>query len=130
MTIFIYYYVREYTITTNISIIRDNVYWKEIFVVLYTLLYNNKQILSLYIVLYNMIYTFMYNKNICCHYMFSYIMINKCCRYTPPCITTNTFSCITEMLLVIIHCHYTLSLYKLMYNKKYISLYNRNVCCN
>ena len=40
----------------------------------YTFSCIKKYLLSLYIASYNTIYTFMYNKNVCCHYIFSYIM--------------------------------------------------------
>ena len=42
-----------------------------------------------------MIYTFMYNENVCCHYILSYIIINKYCYYTS--------SRITEINIGIIH---------------------------
>ena len=52
--------------------------------------------------MYNEKYIFMYNRNICCHYIPSYIMKNKYCCYTSSCIMRNTFSCITEIFVVII----------------------------
>ena len=57
--------------------------------------------LVLYIVLYNEKYTFMYNRNVCCSYISSYIMTNKY-YYTSYCITRYTLSCVTEMFVIII----------------------------
>ena len=47
MTIFIFHYIREYTTTTNISVIHENVF---------------------------LLYKTMYHRNICCHYIREYIM--------------------------------------------------------
>ena len=62
MTIFIFDYIREYTTTTNISVIHENICFH------YTRrMYNeNKHLLLLY--------ETMYHRNICCHYMREYMM--------------------------------------------------------
>ena len=44
----------------------------------------------------------MYNENIYCHYISSYIIKNKYCHYTSSCIIKNTLSYIREMFVVII----------------------------
>ena len=61
-----------------------------------------KAYFSLYIVSYNEKYAFMYNKNICCNYMSSYIMTNKYCYYTSYRIMRNTLSCIIKIFVLII----------------------------
>ena len=65
---------------------------------------------SLYETMYNMIYTFMYKKNICCYYILSCIMKNKYCHYTSSRIIRYTISCMTEIFLALI--------YTLLYNEK------------
>ena len=42
-----------------------------------------------------------YIDNICCHYIFSFIMTtNNYCHYTLSCIIRNTFSCIRKINII------------------------------
>ena len=68
-----------------------------------TFSYIKECLLSLYKKMYNEKYTFMYNKNVYCNYISSYIITNKYCHYTSSYIIRNTFSCIIKMFIVIIH---------------------------
>ena len=63
----------------------------------------------------------MYNRDVCCRYISSYITTNKYCNYTSSRITKNTFSCITEGL-----CNYTSSCIMTINILLYIVLYNDN----
>ena len=67
-----------------------------------TLSCTKKCLLSLYIVSYNKKYTFIYERNVCCYYISSYIIINKY-YYTLSRIMRNTLSCMIEMFVVIIY---------------------------
>ena len=68
-----------------------------------TFSYIMKCLLSLYIVSYNEKYTFMYNRNVCCHYILSYIMKNKYFYYTSFCIIKNILSCLREIFMCFIY---------------------------
>ena len=52
--------------------------------------------MSLYVVSYNTIYIFMYNRDICFHYTLSYIITNKYCHYTSSRIHESVFVIIRD----------------------------------
>ena len=85
--------------------------------------------------MYNKKYTFMYKINFCCHYISSYIIINKYCNYTSSCITQEyTFMykrnvCCHYISSYIIINKYLLSLYIVLYNEEYTFMYNKNKYC-
>ena len=82
---------------------------------LYTFMYNMKCLLSLYFFLYNDKYTFMYNKDIYCYYTSPYITINiylllyisQIMRIILSCIKKYFCHYILSYIMAIFICHYT-----------------------
>ena len=76
--------------------------------------------LSLYIASYKTIYIFLYNENVCCHYI-SFCILQQTFYYIRKCIKSYMRRCMMTT---------NISRYMEMYIVLYDKMYNENVCCH